>query len=194
MIEMKQPNISRQTHFIGVLLPEDITLTLEDCRRYMNEVYGCKSGHGTPIHVTLVPPFRLQEEYPTADLISAIEKEVLPKGLGFTAHIDNFDAFGDRTLFANVVADDAWKNLRDKTVQAILNACPGCTKKDKKLFQPHATVANRDIPVGIMTKALQVMNELNLAEGFPVDNITIFERKGNRWEAEVILELSGANC
>ena len=186
---MKQTNIPQQTHFIGVLLPEDITLTLEDCRRYMNEVYGCKSGHGTPIHVTLVPPFRLQEEYSTADLISAIEKEVLPKGLGFTAHIDNFDAFGDRTLFANVVAGDAWTKLRDKTVQAILNACPGCTKKDKKPFQPHATVANRDIPVGIMTKALQVMNELNLAEDFPVDNITIFERKGNRWEAAVTLEI-----
>ena len=194
MVEMKQTNIPQQTHFIGVLLPEDITLTLEDCRRYMNEVYGCKSGHGTPIHVTLVPPFRLQEEYSTADLISAIEKEVLPKGLGFTAHIDNFDAFGDRTLFANVVASDAWTKLRDKTIQAILNTCPGCTKKDKKPFQPHATVANRDIPVGIMTKALQVMNELNLAEDFPVDNITIFERKGNRWEAGVILELSGANC
>ena len=185
---MKQKGIPQQTHFIGVLLPEDITLTLEDCRRYMNEVYGCKSGHGTPIHITLVPPFRLQEEYATADLISAIEKEVLPKGLGFTAHIDNFDAFGDRTLFANVVADENWTKLRDKTIQTILNACPGCTKKDKKPFQPHATVANRDIPVGIMTKALQVMNELNLAEDFPVDNITIFERKGNRWEAAITLE------
>ena len=65
---MKQNNIPQQTHFIGVLLPEDITLTLEDCRRYMRESYGCKSGHRTPIHVTLVPPFRLQEEYSTEDL------------------------------------------------------------------------------------------------------------------------------
>ena len=188
MIEMKQNKIPQQTHFIGVLLPEDIALTLEDCRRYMNEVYGCKSGHGTPIHVTLVPPFRLQEEYSTADFISVIEKEVLPNGLGFTAHINNFDAFGDRTLFANVVAGDAWTRLRDKTVQALLNTCPGCTKKDKKPFQPHATVANRDIPAGVMTKAIQVMNELNLAEDFPVDNITIFERKGDRWEASITLE------
>ena len=43
---MKQNNFTQQTHFIGVLLPEDITLTLEDCRRYMREAYGCKSGHG----------------------------------------------------------------------------------------------------------------------------------------------------
>ena len=156
----------------------------------MNEVYGCKSGHGTPIHVTLVPPFRLQEEYSTVDLIRAIEKEVLPKGLGFTAHIDNFDAFGDRTLFAKVVANEHWAKLRDETVQAILNTCPGCSKKDRKPFQPHATVSNRDIPQGVTAKALQVMNELKLVEDFPIDNITIFERKGNRWESSVTMELS----
>ena len=80
---MKKNFFPMQTHFIGVLLPDDLTLTLEDCRRYMNRTYGCRSGHGTPIHVTLVPPFRLQEEYSTEDLARAIEKEVLPMGLDF---------------------------------------------------------------------------------------------------------------
>ena len=92
---MKQNNFAQQTYFIGVLLPEDITLTLEDCRRYMKEAYGCKSGHGT--------------------------------------------------------------------------------------------VANRDVPAGVMTEALKVMNELKLVEDFPVDNITIFERRGSRWDAVVTL-------
>ena len=187
---MKQNNFTQQTHFIGVLLPEDLTLTLQDCRRYMNEAYGCKSGHGTPIHVTLVPPFRLQEEYTTENLARAIEKEVLPMGLGFSAHIENFDAFGDRTLFGKVIPNDKWTKLRDETVKAVLNACPGCTKKDQRPFQPHATVANRDIPAGVTTEALQVMNELNLIEDFPVDNITIFERRGSKWEAAVTLEIS----
>ena len=155
----------------------------------MREAYGCKSGHGTPIHVTLVPPFRLPEKYSTADLVSAIEKNVLPKGLSFTAHIENFDAFGDRTLFANVCANDLWTHLRDETVKAVLNACPGCTKKDQRPFQPHASVANRDIPAGVMTSALQEMNEMQVAEDFPVDNITIFERNGSRWNATVSLPL-----
>ena len=131
----------------------------------------------------------MQEEYSTEDLVRAIEKDVLPKGLGFNAHIENFKAFGDRTLFANVVAGDQWTRLRDETVKAVLNACPGCTKKDQRPFQPHGTVANRDISAGVMTEALQVMNELKLEEDFPVDNITIFERRGIRWEAVVTLPL-----
>lgn len=185
-------NFPQQTHFLGVLVPDDITLTLEDCRRYMNENYGCKSGYGTPIHVTLVPPFRLPEEFRTADLVAAIEKEVLPlaEKLKFDAHIENFDAFGDRTVFAKVIASKNWTALRDKVVAAVLNAAPGCTKKDQRPFQPHLTVANRDIPAGASVNALKVLNEMNLVEDFPVDNITIFERKGGRWEAAVTLELN----
>lgn len=177
--------VFQQSHFLGVLIPEDITLTLEDCRRYMNEAYGCKSGYGTPIHVTLVPPFHLPEEYSTADLVQAIEKDVLIQAaqLKFDAHIDNFDAFGDRTIFAKVIRDEKWTALRDKVLAAVLKAAPGCTKKDQRPFQPHLTVANRDIPAGVSKDALEVMNELNLVEDFPVDNITIFERKGGKWEA-----------
>ena len=155
----------------------------------MNQAYGCKSGHKTPIHVTLVPPFALQEEFSTGDLVSAIEKYVLPQNLGFLAHIENFDAFGDRTIFANVISSEKWTKLRDETVKAILKTCPGCTKKDQRPFYPHGTIANRDIPFGVMKKALETMNELNLVEDFPVDNITIFERQGFCWEAVVSIPL-----
>ncbi|MBR6079716.1 MAG: 2'-5' RNA ligase family protein [Treponema sp.] len=186
---MKKNFFPMQTHFVGVLLPDDLTLTLEDCRRYMNWTYGCRSGHGTPIHVTLVPPFRLPEEYSTDDLVRALEKNVLARNLGFSAHVDNFDAFGDRTVFAKVSANEKWTALRDETAKAILNTCPGCAKKDLRPFQPHATVANRDIPVGASATALEALNEMNLVEDFPVNNITIFERRGDKWISAVTLEL-----
>lgn len=185
MMKNKNKNYPQQTHFVGVLVPEDITLTLEDCRRYMNERYGCMSGYGTPIHITLVSPFHLPEEFSTADLAAAISSDVLSQSenLKFDAHIDNFDAFGDRTIYAKVLRGEKWTVLRDKVLAAVLKAAPGCTKKDQRSFQPHLTVANRDIPAGVSTAALEVMNELNLVEDFPVDNITIFERKGGKWEA-----------
>lgn len=178
-----------QTHFLGVLLPEDITSTLEDCRRYMSRNYGCRSGYGTPIHVTLVPPFCLPDEYTTSDLVGAIQKDVLPAAaeLFFTASINNFGAFGDRTIFANVVANPKWTKLRDAVLDAVLDAAPGCTRKDKRPFQPHLTVANRDIPAGVSAEALSAFNELNLVEEFPVDNITIFERNGGKWTAAEML-------
>lgn len=187
----KNNNFTQQTHFIGVLVPEDITLTLEECRSYMNQTYGCKSGYGTPIHITLVPPFHLPEEYTTMDLAETIGTQVLSQSsnLKFQAHIQNFDAFGDRTIFAKVLADEKWTKLRDKVLSAVLTTAPLCTKKDKRPFIPHLTVANRDIPIGASVKALKVLNELELIEDFPVDNITIFERKNGKWVASWTGEL-----
>lgn len=186
---MKQKYFIQQTHFIGVLFHKDLEETLENCRKYMNRTYGCKSGYGTPVHITLIPPFCLQEDFSTEDLKNGIEEYVLNRQLNFTASIENFNSFGDRTIFANVIQDENWTKLRDEILKGIFTACPGCIKSDKKPFRPHATVANRDIPQGAIPDALKVLNELNLSEDFPVDNITIFERKGSRWEAAVILEL-----
>ena len=180
-----------QTHFIGVLVPDDLTHTLEDCRHYMNENFGCKSGYGTPIHVTLVPPFRLPEPYTTKDIVSAIKTDVLHDfaSLSFSADVKNFDAFGDRTIFAKVDACEKWTKLRDAVFSAVLKAAPESVKKDKRPFQPHLTVANRDIPPGSSTQALEAMNELNLFTSFKVDNITIFERNGSKWVPAVSLEV-----
>ena len=183
MLVMKKNFFSAQTHFIGVLLNEDITQTLENCRLYMNKTYGCKSGYGTPIHITLVPPFRLPDEYNSADLAKIIEHDVLSgsKDFKFNARIENFDAFGDRTIFAKVVQDEKWNDLRNSVLTALLNFAPNCTKKDKSVFTPHITVANRDIPLGVSKEALSVMNELDLNENFLLDNISIFERHGGKW-------------
>lgn len=56
-------------------------------------------------------------------------------------------------------------------------------------FIGHHFICNRDIPAGVTKEAIEVMNELNLVETFPVNNVTIFERKGSRWEAAVSLEI-----
>ena len=61
-----------QSHFIGIMLRGSLVEKLEECRAYMKRVYGCKSGHKTPMHVTLVPPFSLQEGASTQDLFDAL--------------------------------------------------------------------------------------------------------------------------
>lgn len=179
-----------QTHFIGVLLPEDLTQRLEGYRRYMNQQYGCRSGYGTPIHVTLMPPFQLPEPCTSADIAAALAQMVAEKKWhAFTAKIEGFDAFGDRTLFAKVIPSTVWTAFRAAVCSAVAQASPGAVRKDTRPFQPHITVANRDIPPGTSTEALEYLNELELKTTFPVDNITIFEHKEKHWVIGQQIEL-----
>lgn len=172
----------RQTHFIGVLLPDDLTCVVEECRRYMNRTYGCRSGHATPVHVTLVPPFALPRDYTTEDVVEALLRGV-PQDFSFSARTENFGAFGDRTLFAAVRPAPEWNRLKNAAETALRGAFPGCLRKDPRPFHPHITVANRDIPPGASTAALRVLNGKKFEEDFPVDNMTVFVRKGGGWEA-----------
>lgn len=186
---MKQ-NHPIQTHFVGVLLPDKIVCTLENCRKYMNKKYFCKSGYGTPIHVTLIPPFYLDESYSIKDLIMSINSKIYDLNeSAFLSSVSGFDAFGDRTIFAKIEQCPRWNSLRNVIFSAIDEICPGILKKDREKFIPHATVANRDIPVGVSKKVLEVFNELNLNKEFLVDNICIFEKKKFRWIPTYIINL-----
>lgn len=188
-----------QTHFIGVLVPQELTDTLLNCRSWMNAEYGCRSGYGTPIHITLVPPFHLDEQYTTKEVLhslqTAVEKLLISSQkqnpdttshpiFPFTARVNGFDAFGDRTIFAKVLPDEHWQPLRDEVLTSLLSACPGTTKKDARPFTPHLTVANRDIPEGASVAALEHFSELNLVSEFPVDTIAVFTRNRGTWYAE----------
>ena len=187
---MKQ-NFVLQTHFFGVLLPDELDSEIEESRRYMNGAFGCKSGHRTPLHVTLVPPFHLSDEFSTADIVSALESRIAPisESLRFSARVEGFGAFGERTVFARVLPSEAWLRIRDAVLHAVLEKCPHCTKKDTRPFQPHITIANRDIPAGATAKALIVLNDTALRADFPADNIAVFERENGLWRTAVVIEL-----
>lgn len=181
-MQNKNSPTPRQTHFIGVLLPDDLTRSVEECRRYMNWTYGCRSGHATPVHVTLVPPFALPRDYTTEDVVEALLRGV-PQDFSFSARTENFGAFGNRTLFAAVRPAPEWNRLKSAAETTLRSAFPGCLRKDPRPFHPHITVANRDIPPGASTAALRVLNGKKFEEDFPVDNMTVFVCKGGGWEA-----------
>ena len=95
----------RQTHFIGVLIPENLLVPLEACRAWMRARCGCKSGQGTPLHITLVPPFYLDENFSERTLFEALAEAASAWGVKrqtLCCAVNGFGAFSSRTIFAHV--------------------------------------------------------------------------------------------
>lgn len=187
----------QQTHFIGVLPPENLVQILEDCRGYMSSNYGCKSGYGTPIHITLIPPFSFETPQATkliARCVSTAADTLLEKKqLPFSVNVEGFNAFGDRTIFANVLPSKQWTDLRDEIYGELKRNFPELgIKKDRRPFQPHLTVANRDIPPEASVEALEYFSTFDLKKIFSLDNICIFTKSDRRWilQPENIIHLS----
>ena len=178
---MRQPKAGpRHTHFIGIELPPALAETVEDCRSWMEGAYGCRSGHGTPPHITLLPPFALPPGYGDGDvagccaeaLRQAAQKGIVP----LPVRVEGFGSFSERTLFAHVADGEGWQQLYAGFVRVFQEELPGALKKPGRRFCPHISIANRDIPAGSMEDALRHFAQLGLESSFEADSVTIFAR------------------
>ena len=170
----------RHTHFVGISLPSDLEASIEDCRAWMEGAYGCRSGHGTPPHITLLAPFALSPEYTEQDLFACCSdavKEATEKGLlPLPVSVDGFGSFSERTLFAHVLDGDGWQKLYGEFVRVFQSKMPGLLKKTGRRFYPHISIANRDIPAGAIEEALRHFSQLGLHAQFEAAGITVFTR------------------
>ena len=118
----------RQTHFIGVLVPENLIVPLEACRAWMRARFGCKSGQGTPLHITLVPPFCLDEKFSERTLFEALAEAASAwntKSKTLCCAVNGFGAFSSRTIFAHVEPSSEWTALRTLVYDSPSNKMPG---------------------------------------------------------------------
>jgi 2'-5' RNA ligase len=178
---------SGYTHFVGVIVPEDIAETVESCRSWMRDRYGCRSGHRTPPHITLVAPFAFSDERGPRVLEDAIAAWASIERR-FPCELDGFGAFAERTVFARVVASPEWARWHSGLVRALNAAVPAMLPPDRGAFTPHLTVANRDIPAGGVPEALSHFAELSLHEHFIVDHAALFEWGNGAWYIRAQIE------
>ena len=168
--------VDDNTLFIGFIPPLEITRVVESDRKW-SEKYGCRSGHSTPVHVTLVPPFASDK---STDEIIDILKGILPLLSPFTSKVDGYGSFGNRTIFLRVEPSIDWDNL-SKTISKGLKAMGESVKVENKPLVPHLTVANRDITPERFSFLLSSLSSHNFSSSFTVDSVAVFHRVGRGW-------------
>ena len=91
-------------YFVALVLPEDLNQQVLKWKNYMHERYQCKVSLKSPAHITLVPPFWLDESKENV-LLSDINKIAIEEK-AFTVETKNFSAFKPRTIFIDVVKNE----------------------------------------------------------------------------------------
>ncbi|NTS42811.1 hypothetical protein HRG84_18125 [Flavisolibacter sp. BT320] len=97
-------------YFIAVVLPQAIDEKVLRYKQQMRESYGCKVGLKSPAHVTIIPPYWMEEEKEAAlmqDVVS-FARDFPP----FTLTTANFSAFIPRTIFVAVEENEMLISLK----------------------------------------------------------------------------------
>jgi 2'-5' RNA ligase len=167
-------------YFIAIVLPQNINEKVLKYKNKMLEKYNCKEGLKSPSHITLVPPFWMEDE--KEDQLIADINSVSSYLHPFNISTDNFSTFQPRTIFIALAPDEHLNEVR-KVADAIFKGNSVYNIKiDTKLFHPHITSATRDLAKKNFHEIWPWFAEKKFLEEWTVGGISILRHNKKNWD------------
>ena len=145
----------------------------------MKEHFGCIVALRSPAHITLIPPFWLEEEYEST--LQDTLKSFNPGIDKINIILDGFAHFNRRVLFIRVKDHPGLSELRTKSEIHFMSDFGGVIKTDNRPFHPHVTIANRDLKPGVFEKAWPHFAEREFKESYVSGDVSLLKLVSGKW-------------
>jgi 2'-5' RNA ligase len=159
-------------------MPDEVGMQVTALKEEIAEKFGSKYALRLPPHITLIPPF----EFPDADIqtVTQTQDEALWGFNAFDLQMKNFGAFGNRVIYIDVVRQELLASIYRQLVLAYKGL--GKNIDGSKPFNPHATIANRDLTAARFEHAWPAFANRQFSAGFKVDEIYLLKHIDGRWQ------------
>jgi 2'-5' RNA ligase len=172
---------SEGLYMLAIMPPEQLTREIEAIRIAFAEKYNCKAALKPPVHITLIPPYKMSAELvkQVAPLLRDFTRNQIP----YPITIQDYDNFkGNEVVYMNVVHDDLLELFQQDLVTRIKRWLPEIQFRSAKGYHPHITIGYRDIPPEFFDAAAFAYKQKQFFATFIVDAIYLWKHSGLRWE------------
>jgi 2'-5' RNA ligase len=169
-----------QMYFIAIVLPAHLNEKVLKYKNMMLEKFNCKVGLKSPAHITLVPPFWMEEEKEES-LISDLENlssQIAP----FLVTTNNFSAFKPRTIFIQPVLTEELNKAKQAVDVVFRNNPLYNIKIETRPFHPHITIATRDLYKKSFHEIWPWFAEKEFKEEWMVEGVSILKHNKKNWD------------
>lgn len=166
-------------YFVAIVCPPSINTGIQGCKIWMKEKFDCVVALRSPAHITLVPPFWLEQDRESALLEALYEYKSAMDEPEIT--INGFDHFSRRVLFAAVAKNGMLQKLKDEVEQHFRRRFPEI-RSDQRPFHPHITIANRDMKPAHFLKAWEYFSKQRLHYRFTALTVSVLRHDGAQWQ------------
>jgi 2'-5' RNA ligase len=167
-------------YLVAILPPEPILSDVWAMKQEVHTLTGSRNAVRLPAHITLLPPWRQAEELELP--MRAELRDYAATQEGFVVGLENFDWFGNRTLFVRVTQADALQNFHAALAAWCAAHLPDIPRESRP-FTPHMTLATRDLPPGQVPTLRQLFHSRSYAATFEVSSLQLFRHDGQRWQS-----------
>ena len=130
-------------YFLAILTPPQVNSKVLEWKYYMREHFGCVVALRSPAHITIIPPFWMNQEL-ESQLIQDVESFSSEKK-PIKIELEDFDAFRPKVIFLHVKPNQWLAILRAELEDYLMSKATYPIKREERPFHPHVTIANRDL-------------------------------------------------
>lgn len=167
-------------YFAAIVCPPELDKKILDFKTWMKEQFGCVVALRSPAHITLVPPFWLAETR-EPELLQSIGSFINNMSM-LEIQLDNFSHFNKKVLFIRVAGDPVLEEFKSQVTGHLMQSFPNIIKEEARPFQPHITIANRDMLPGHFRKAWEYFSKKEFREIFHSSKISLLKLGPTKWE------------
>jgi 2'-5' RNA ligase len=171
-------------YFIALVLPQHLNEKVLKYKNIMLEKYNCRVGLKSPAHITLVPPFWMEEEK-EEQLINNINYNInsLSNELSsFHIATSNFSAFKPQTIFIAPEPNDDLNTVKKAIDDFFKNNSFYNIKIDPRPFHPHITIATRDLYKKSFYEIWPWFAEKKFTEEWTAEGVSILRHNKKNWD------------
>lgn len=166
-------------YFVALVCPPAINKEVNRFKKYMKDQFQCIVAMRSPAHLTLVKPFWIEanwEEYLLGTL-NACDVNITP----FDVDLEGFSHFGKRVLYVDVKQNTQLNELKKRVEDHFIKTFGDSLRKELLSFQPHITIANRDLKPGDFEKAWEHFKTLKYEATFRAEKISLLKLVDGKW-------------
>ena len=170
--------IDKSLYFIAIIPPKEVYDVIKSHQKVMSERFGSYKSYNHIPHITLVPPFFIDEK--NREKLDGVINSVEFKPFGI--EVNGFHHFRKHTIFADIKSSEKLEKIH-KILFEKLHLAKGLLDSKINYFQkyrPHITVGYRDLEPNFKAAWEHFSNqEIDLK--FKVDEISLLKHDGERW-------------
>jgi 2'-5' RNA ligase len=166
-------------YFIAVLPNEEISREVTAFKHYAARHFGSSRALNSPAHITLFPPFQWRPE--RLRELTPVLLEFARKESPFYLSLKNFNCFRPRVIYVDVEPGEELREMQAR-LEKRLHEKFGLEVKGKHGFNPHMTIAFKDLKKEAFPEAWAHFSKLEYVRIFFVNDLVLLEHRGGKWE------------
>lgn len=184
--------MTRDRYFIALLPPQDLQTEMRQIQQHFETTYHLKRKANSPPHITMYPPFEMNEE--DVPLLVETLTEFVQYNREIPIQLAGFGAFKPRVVFIEPLKTPELMQVQESLKQQIeSNLNLGEEKERDRPFNPHITIAFCDRRKPDFKHIWPEVKDREFNASFTVDRLTLLIYKNRYWHFYQAFNLNPTN-